>query len=161
MGECFDVVVSAPLGPADFAAALASLLPAGFRIDVAREMSGLPDEPGAVWALVGETDDPDWPCVFNCLVCREECGLGPYPDLRVAARIWELFGADSLCGVYPFAGDLDPHDPYWSLACVGGRWHLASTCDTRLMGPYSDGAREVPGSEKVRLVQPVDVPAFR
>jgi hypothetical protein len=96
--------------------------------------------------------------VLNVLVCRVECGLGPYPDLRIAAGLWERFGADALCGTNPFAGELDPHDPYWSLACVGGQWYLASTAGTRLMGPYTDGTREFVGDEAVRLVRPVAVP---
>jgi hypothetical protein len=158
MAESFDIVLSKPLSPDDLATAFADLIPAGLRVDVRRDMAELPAEPGAVWALVGGTEDPAWPCVLNVLVCRDECGLGPYPDLRVAAHLWERFGADALCGVYPFAGELDPDDPYWSLACVGGQWYLASKAGTRLMGPYADGVREVPGEEAVRLVRPVAIP---
>jgi len=161
VAESFDIVLSKPLTPDDLATAFADLIPPGLRMDVRPDMADLPDEPGSVWAVVGSTDDPAWPCVLNVLVCRDDCGLGPYPDLRVAARLWERFGADALCGTYPFAGELDPHDPYWSLACVGGQWYLASTCGTRLMGPYTDGTREIPGEEAVRLVRPVAVPDTR
>jgi hypothetical protein len=158
VSESFDIVLSKPLAPETIAAALAGLIPRGLRVDVRRDMAELRDEPGAVWALVGSTDDPAWPCVLNVLVCRDECELGPYPDLRVAVHLWEQFGADALCGTYPFAGELDPHDPYWSLACVGGRWYLASTAGSRLMGPYTDGVRTFPGDEAVRMVRPVVVP---
>jgi hypothetical protein len=86
--------------------------------------------------------------------------LGPFPDVRIAERLWQRFATNSLCDVYPFAGDLDPHDPYWSLACIEGRWYLASTCGTRLMGPYTEGASKIPGDDKVRLIRPVTVPAM-
>ena len=158
MAKSFDIVLSKPLSPGDIVVALADLIPAGLRIDVRRDMVDLPDEPGAIWALVGSTDDPAWPCILNVLVCRDECGLGPFPDLRVAARLWERFGADTLCGTYPFAGEVDPHDPYWSLGCIRGKWYLVSTAGTRLMGPYTDGVAEFPGNEVVRLIGPVSLP---
>jgi hypothetical protein len=161
VAESFDIVLSKALAPEGIEAAFADLVPVGLRVDVRRDIAELPDEPRAVWALVGSTDDPAWPCVLNVLVCSGECGLGPYPDLRMAATLWERFGADALCGTYPFAGELDPHDPYWSLACIKGRWYLASTAGTRLMGPYTDGEREFPGDEGVRLVRPVVVPDAR
>ncbi|QEL15873.1 hypothetical protein [Limnoglobus roseus] len=152
MSESFDIVLSKPLAPDAIAAALADLIPPGLRVDVRGEMADLPDEPGAVWALVGRSGDPAWPCVLNVLVCRDECGLGPYPDLRIAAGLGERFGADAVCGTHPFVGDLDPLDPYWSLACVGGQWHLASTVRARFM------AGEPLPDEGVRLVRPVTVP---
>jgi hypothetical protein len=158
MAESFDIVLSKPLAPSDIAAAFADLIPAGLRIDVRLDLADLPAEPGAVWALVGGTDDPAWPCVLNVLVCRDECGLGPYPDLRVASRLCERFGADSLCGTYPFVGELDPHDPFWSLACFGGHWHLASTVNARFMWPDTDDVRERLSEEGVRLVRPVAIP---
>ncbi|VTR99439.1 hypothetical protein [Tuwongella immobilis] len=158
LSTSFDIMLSKPLAPDDLAAALADLIPPSLRVDVRWDIADLIDEPGALWALVGDTHDPAWPRVLSVLVCREECGLGPYPDLRVAVRLWERFGADALCGTYPFAGERDPNDPYWSLACIGGRWYLASTCGTRLMGPYTDGTRVFPGDEAVRLVRPVAVP---
>src|SRR4051794_41184457 len=158
VAESFDIVLSKSLSPDELASALADLIAPSLRVDVRRDMAELPDEPGPIWALVRGSDDPAWPCVLNVLVCRDECGLGPFPDLRVAARLWERFGADALCGTYPFASELDPHDPYWSLASVGGQWYLASTSGTRLMGPYTDGTRRFPGEEAVRLVRPVVVP---
>jgi hypothetical protein len=158
VAESFDIVLSKPLTPGDIAAAFADLIPAGLRVDVRLDMAELPDEPGAVWALVRSTDDPAWPCILNVLACRHDSGLGPYPDLRVAAKLAERFGADALCGTYPFVGKLDPHDPYWSLAYISGKWYLASTAGTRLMGPYTDGIREFPGDKAVRLVRPVSVP---
>lgn len=64
-------------------------------------------------------------------------------------------------GTYPFAGELDPDDPYWSLACIKGRWYLVSTEGMRLMGPYTDGVEEFLGDEMVRLVRPVSLPDTR
>lgn len=158
MSESFDIVLSKLLDPVDLAAAIAELLPLGLRVHVRRNIADLPDEPVAVWATVSDTDDPTWPCVLDVHVFRPDCGLRPYPDLRIAWQLWERFGADALCGTYPFAGELDPHDPYWSLACVDGQWYLASTSGTRLMGPYTDGIRTFPGEESIRLVRQVAVP---
>ena len=158
MSESFDIVLSKSLAPDHVAAVFADLIPPGLQVDVGLDMADPPDEPGAIWALVGSTDDPSWPCVVNVLVCNDECGLGPYPHLRVASRLWERFGADALCDTHPFDAELDPHDPFWSLALFGGQWYLASTCGTRLMGPYTDGTREFPGDAAVRLVRPVAVP---
>jgi hypothetical protein len=158
MSESFDIVLSKLLGPDELAVALACLITPGLRVDVRRDIGDLPEAPGAIWAVVGTTEDQAWPCVLNVLACSEECGLGPYPDLRIAVKLWDQFGTNSLCGTYPFAGDLDPYDPYWSLACISGQWFLASTAGTRLMGPYTDGIREFPGDEIVRLVRPVAIP---
>ena len=158
MSESFVIVLSKPLGPDDLATTVADLIPPGMRVDVRQNIADLPEEPGAVWATVSDTHDPLWPCVLNVHVFRPECGLWPYPDLRIAAQLWERFGTDALCGTYAFVGELDPHDPYWSLACVGGQWYLASTDGTRLMGPYTDGTRDFPGDEAIRLVRPVVVP---
>lgn len=160
MSASFDIVLSKTLAPDTVAAALSHLIPVGLSVDVRTDIADLPDEPGAIWAVVYETDDPDWPCQLSVLACRDECELGSYPDLRIADYFSKQLGVDSLCGTYPFAGDLDPHDPYWSLACVGGQWHLASTEGTRLMGPYTDGVQKFPGSDQVRLVRSVCVPEF-
>lgn len=156
MGTNFDIVLSRHVLPREATAALAELLP-GLRIDVANSFSELPDEPGELWATIEPTHDPDWPCSLNC-VCRDECGLGEYPDLRVADWLSRRLVVNCLCGVYPFAGDLDPQDPYWWLACVGGAWHLADADGTRLMGPYTDGSHTFPGDQPVRLVRPVSLP---
>lgn len=158
VSESFDIVLSKPIAPDDLVAALAELIPPGLRVDVRRDVADLPDEPGAVSATVSGTDDPAWPCILKVHMFGEKCRLGPYPDLRIAAYLWERFGADALCDTYPFVGELDAHNPYWSLACVGGRWHLASTSGTRLMGPHTDGTREFPGDAAIRLVRPVAVP---
>jgi hypothetical protein len=158
--ESFDIVLSKTLAPDATAGAISNLIPSGLRVDVRTDIADLPDEPGAVWAVVYETNDPDWPCYLSVLVCADACELGAYPDLRIAEYFSRQFDVSSLCSTYPFAGDLDPQDPYWSLACIGGQWHLASTCGTRLMGPYTDGVREFPGSNQVRLVRSVSVPEF-
>lgn len=159
MGQTFHLVLSKSLRPDDVAKTLAEIVPPGLRIDIGQEISDLPDEAGAIWALVCSTDDPDWPCVLNFLVYADECGLGPCPDLRIADWLFHRLGINSLCGTYDLAGKLDPYDPYWSLACVGGNWFLASTCGTVLMGPYTDGVQSFSGDEKVRLIRPVEIPA--
>jgi hypothetical protein len=158
MTASFDIILSKTLGPSQLTNALTSMIPSGLRVDVRPRIADLPDEPGTIWAVIDETEDSKWPCVVSVLACRDECGLGPYPDLRIAEQLWKQFGIDSLCGTYPFVGDFDPFDPYWSLACIGGEWHLASTSGTRLMGPYTDGIRCFPGSAAVRLVRSVSVP---
>lgn len=157
MSESFDIIFSKVLTPEDITAILSEKMPRHLRIDVGREMADLPGEPGSVWGLVESTNDPDWPCVFSCMVYQEDCGFGPYPDLRIASWLYQQ-GVDSLCGTYEFAGMLDPHDPYWSLACIGGRWYLASTAGTRLMGPYTDGTSESIGNDKIQIERPIELP---
>jgi hypothetical protein len=159
MSHSFDLVLSKSLTPDEVVTTLAELVPAGLRVDVGREMSDLPDQAGAIRALVEDTDDPDWACVLNFLVCADECGLGPYPDLRIADCLFRRLGINALCSIYDFAGELDPYDPYWSLACIGGDWFLASTSGTALMGPYTDGVQSFAGDDKVRLVRPIEIPA--
>jgi hypothetical protein len=159
MSHSFDLVLSKSLTPDELTATLAELIPPGLRIDVNREMSDLTDQAGAIWAVVADTDDSDWPCVLNFLVCADECGLGPYPDLRIAHCLFRRLGINALCGIYDFAGKLDACDPYWSLACIGGDWFLASTSGTALMGPYTDGVQRFAGDEKVRLLRPIEIPA--
>src|SRR5262245_3064216 len=121
MSESFEITLSKTVSAVDLAGALSELIPPGLRVDVRPEMADLPEEPGAIWALVFVNDDPAWPCVLSAQVCRDECDLGLYPDLRVAAHLWRRFGTDSLCSTYPFVGELDPQDPYWSLACLSGQ----------------------------------------
>jgi hypothetical protein len=159
--ESFEIVFSKVLSPTDFSGALAELLPPGLRIDVKQEIGELPDNPGAIWAVVGSTNDPNWPCLLECLVCSNECGLGQYPDLRIADFLSRRLEVDSICSTCEFVGGLDPQDPFWSLACVGGTWYLADTFGTGLMGPYTDGAKTFPGSNKVRLIRPVEFPKER
>lgn len=158
MSIFFDVVLSRTLSPEEITAALADLLPSGLQIDVKRGMEELPDEPGAVRAIVGPTNDPDWPCVVNVLVCSDDCGLGRYPDLSIASWFSCRLDVNSLCDTHDLVAGLDQHDPYWSLACIGGRWYLASTSGTPLMGPYTDGLQTFPGDEKVQLLRNIELP---
>ncbi|MEU6312890.1 hypothetical protein [Streptomyces sp. NPDC047014] len=113
----------------------------------------------SLWASLESTEDPSWPRSLG--VHLHECDLGQYRDLRFAGHIGERFGVDVLCGTDPSLVDADPHDPYHALALVGGRWYLAGTAATRLMGAYTvydaDGLREEPGDEPVRLIRPVAV----
>ncbi|WP_431256826.1 hypothetical protein ACQ86G_19260 [Roseateles chitinivorans] len=141
----FEITLSATLSPAQIAAAFTELIPAGLQVDVQTEF---PDELGAVWARIHPTPDPDWPC-FVSVTCADSCGIAPYEDLVLARHLWERFGVSALCHTYPFLEEVDPRDPYWSLACVSGAWHLADTSGTLLSGT---------GTDKVRLVRPVEVP---
>ncbi|MBX9677764.1 MAG: hypothetical protein K2X38_03290 [Gemmataceae bacterium] len=77
---------------------------------------------------------------------------GDVSRLRMAAWLSDKEGADAICRTYPFAGDFDPLDPYWALACVGGRWYVASTANTRFM------AGEPLQDDGLRLARPVEIP---
>jgi hypothetical protein len=162
MRTSFDIIISKNLSDGALVRALEELLPEGVRVDVARGAADLPTDPGAFWASLESTCDPRWPVSLGCSVVAAACDLRSYPDLKIAGWLAKRLGVDSLCGTYPFAGELDPLDPYWFLACVDGRWHLASAAGTKLMGAYSDGSGtipEIPGRETVRLVRAVELPA--
>jgi len=155
MTDMFTVAVSRPLAVGDVVAMFAELIPPGLPIVVQAAGADVPDDVGSLWARLEPTEDPVWP--LDLVMWVHECDLGPYPDLRVAELLAERFGVDVLCGVDPAVVDVDPHDPFYSLALIGGRWYLASTAGTRLMGPYTDGIREEPGDEPVKLIRPVVV----
>ncbi|MFB7473576.1 hypothetical protein [Kitasatospora sp. NPDC056184] len=156
----FSITVSRALSVADVAAVFAELVPPGLPLAVQPPGADVPDGIGGLWAILEPTEDPAWP--LGLVVHVYACDLGPYPDLRFAEHIGERLGVDVLCGVDPSFVEVDPQDPYYSLALVGGRWYLAGTAGTRLWGPYSvrgaDGRlREEPGGEAVRLLRPVVV----
>jgi hypothetical protein len=145
----FEITLSSTLTPDNIAAAFSRLIPTGLKIDVFPE-TDTPEEVGAIWAYLGETNDPAWPCIVN-VIYGDECELGAYPDLRVAEYLYTSFGCNVLCDTYPFVGDLDPYDPYWSIAYVEGQWYLADTVDTLLMGQET-------GTTAVKLVRPITIP---
>ena len=155
----FSITVSRPLAVAEVVAAFVALTPPGLQLVVQPPGADVPDDMGSLWASLEPTEDPAWP--LGLVVHVYECDLGPYPDLRLAEHLGEQFGTDVLCGVDPSLVDVDPHDPYYALALVGGRWYLASTAGTRLMGPYTvcgaDGLRNEPGDAPVELIRPVVV----
>lgn len=151
MQTSFDIILSRPLSDGDLVAAIEELVPAGLRIIVGSDIADLSHKGASFWSVVRTSDDPAWPCVLDVFGCGDELQLGSFPDLRIAARLAERFGVDVLCGTYPFVGTLDPHDPYWSLAHVNGRWYLASTVATKLMDDDGTGA--------VKLIREIDVPA--
>ncbi len=146
----FDIALSKALSASEVAAALVDLLPKGLRIDVVQDIDRLQCEAAAILAEVNDSDDPAWPCILTVYVCREDSQLTPYPDLRIAGHLWRRFGTDALCDTYSFAGELDPQDPYWALALVEGRWHLASTVHTKLMDERATGS--------IKLIRDVEVP---
>jgi hypothetical protein len=148
----FEITLSSVLTADDIAAAFSRLIPTGLKIDVFPE-TDTPEEVGAIWAYLEETDDLNWPCSVN-VIYGDECELGAYPDLRVAEYLYTYFGCNVLCGTYPFVGDLEPQDPYWALAYVNGQWYFADTCDTPLMG--FDLVSGI--DDEVRLIRPITVP---
>jgi hypothetical protein len=149
----FSLTLSKILTTDTIVANFRHLIPAGLKIDVFSALD-TPDEVGAIWAWLDETEDPAWPCVVN-VICSQECQLGAYPDLRLAEELSQHSGCQVLTETYPFAGDLDPHDPYWALAYVEGQWYLADTVNTPLMGPDMDGQE---GTGAVKLVRPITIP---
>jgi hypothetical protein len=158
----FTVIVSRLLAVDEVIAALAEVLPPGLRSVVQPDGTDVPDDLGSLWATLQRTADPAWPLAVVVHWAAAECGLGACPDLRVAEQLGDRFGVDALCDVDPSVCVVDPHDPYYSLARVGGRWHLASTAGTRLMGPYmaprvDGGWVTEPGDGPVRLIRPVVV----
>jgi hypothetical protein len=160
----FSVVVSRSLSVAEVAAAFVDVIPPGLPLVVQPDGADVPDDMGSLWATLQCTADPAWPLALVVHHVADECGLGSCPDLRIAEWFGDRFGVDALCDVDPSVCVVDPHDPYFSLARVGGSWYLASTAGTRLMGPYlvvrADGAGEQePGDEPVKLIRPVVVAA--
>ncbi|MEV7289520.1 hypothetical protein AB0O01_34070 [Streptomyces sp. NPDC093252] len=150
----FSLTVSRPLSVADVVALFAALAPPGLPLLVQPPGGEVPDDVRGVWVTLEPTRDPAWP--LSLAVHVHEFDLGPHPDLRLAEHIAARFRADVLCGAEPALTGVDPDDPYYALALVGGRWHLASTAFTRL---HASG--EEPDDEPVMLIRPVAVDARR
>ncbi|AFY93917.1 hypothetical protein Cha6605_2882 [Chamaesiphon minutus PCC 6605] len=89
----FEITLSTMLAADAIAAAFFRLIPAGLKIDVFPE-SDTPEEVGAIWAWMQETNDPAWPCSVMVIHHGDECELGSYPDLRVAEYIQQCFGCN-------------------------------------------------------------------
>ncbi|MCH0566593.1 MULTISPECIES: hypothetical protein [unclassified Streptomyces] len=155
MARMFNMAFSRSLTVDDVVAMLGEVVPPGTQLLVQDGDWDVPDEVTGLWARLRDTGDPAWPLALEVLVCP--CDLGPYPDLRVAEHIGARLGMDVLCDVDPAVCEVDPSDPYYVLALVGGRWFLASTAGTRFAGPYTDGSREWPGDKAVALIRPVVV----
>lgn len=156
----FSITVSRALTVADVVATFVELIPPGLQLVVQPDEADIPADTGDLWIRLVGNEDPAWPLSLDVLG-GYDCGLGSYPDLRVAEQMGVRHGVDVLCGVDPSVCDVDPLDPYYRLALVGGRWYLASTAGTRLMGPYTvcdaDVFRMEPGEEPVKLIRPVVV----
>ena len=156
----FNIILSRVLTAVDLADIFSRLIPDGLRIDVFPE-SDTPEEVGAIWAHMEDTNDPDWPCSVMVIHHGDECELGSYPDLRVAEYIQQCFGCNVLCTIYyPFMNISNPQDPYWALVRVSGQWYFADTCDTPLMGFDLVGTEEedIHVTDKVELIRPITVP---
>jgi hypothetical protein len=126
----FDIALSRPLTVEQFAAAVGHLA-------------------STLHVTVQATDDVCWPCTISCQWQPATPDLEPYPDLRIAAELWKQYRVNSLCDVYPFAGEFDPHDPYWWLACIDGQRRIpSSACHGRevwswpKVGPPSERSRQ-------------------
>jgi hypothetical protein len=152
--KVFGITLSITLRADDIKAVFSDIIPAGLKIDVFSELD-TPEEVGAIWAWLESTHDAAWPCTVN-VVCSDSCELGTYPDLRVAEYTHQLFGCNILCETYPFAGNLDPYDPYWALAYVDGIWYLADTVNTLLMNNEMNEKEK--GQKAIKLVRLVVVP---
>jgi hypothetical protein len=63
VAESFDIVLSESIAADDLITAIAELIPSGLRVELRLDLSEFPDEPGAIWGLVGASDDP------TCLAC--------------------------------------------------------------------------------------------
>lgn len=158
MSDYFYITISQIITAHRMQDMLIKELPTGLGIEVGESGSEFPDNPHDLWATIEHTHDPDWPCLFDCQICEDSCGLQPYPDLRIAILLFQNFGLSSLCRRYPFAGEFDSQDPYYSLACIDGKFYVVSTAGTKLMGPYTDGQNEFQGDQKIKIIRPVSVP---
>ena len=153
MTAMFSITVSRSLTVDHVFGLFEELIPAGLQLVVQPDDADIPDDMGDLWIRLVDNEDPAWPLSLD-VVGGYDCGLGPYPDLRVAEHMGERPGVDALCGVDPAVSGVDPLDPYYRLALVGGRWYLASVALTRLMGPDTEGSLH---GEPVKLIRPVVV----
>lgn len=153
--SAFDVILSGQLDAKDIELALTELIPRGLKVDVFTTDDDLPDEVGAIWSYTSETSDPAWPCILKVIFLSDKCELGSYPDLRIAKYLSERFSIDVFLwtNTYPFMGNIDPQDPYWSLAYISQQWYLASTVQMSLL---MGGTNEQ--SASINLVRPVIIP---
>jgi hypothetical protein len=158
MSSGFEMALSRRFAAADLEVAVTGVLPGGIHVNIADGMSGLPEEPSDFWAILLPTDDPAWPQVLSCMVARETCNLGKYPDLRLANQLFKVQRVNALCCAADFIDSIDQRDPYHALAHIDGSWYVASTAGTRLEGPYSDGRRKFAGEAPVKLVRRVELP---
>ncbi|MFF7275103.1 hypothetical protein [Streptomyces griseorubiginosus] len=149
----FSITVSRSLTVEHVVDVFEDLIPTGLQLVVQPDDADVPDNTGDLWIRLVDNEDPRWPLSLD-VVGGYDCGLGPYPDLRVAEHMGERLGVDVLCGVDPSVSDVDPSDPYYRLALVGGRWYLASVAFTRLTEPdTADSSHDEP----VKLIRPVVV----
>ena len=155
MTVMFSITVSRSLTVDHVVGFFEELIPADLQLVVQPDDADIPDDTGDLWVRLVGNGDTAWPLSLD-VVGAYDCGLGPHPDLRVAEHIGERLGVDVLCGVDPSVSDVDPSDPYYRLALVGGQWYLASVAFTRLMGPDTDGSLH---GEPVELIRPVVVEA--
>ena len=156
MSKCFEIVVSEMIVPQIVEALLSGLLP-----DTSIVVTNGPEVPEPfpdVWVRLDTTNDSAWPWVLQFFSFPDRTELGSYPDLAIAECLFRRQGANSLCSTSDaLVNGLNPQDPYWYLALVGGEWYLADACDTPLMGPYTDGTRTISGSKQVRLVKKLEL----
>ena len=153
MTVMFSITVSRSLTVDHVVDVFEDLIPTGLRLVVQPDDADVPDNTGDLWIRLVDNEDPRWPLSLD-VVGGYDCGLGPHPDLRVAEHMGERLGVDVLCGVDPSVSDVDPSDPYYRLALVGGRWYLASVAFTRLTGPDTADSLH---DESVKLIRPVVV----
>jgi hypothetical protein len=157
VSQCFEITTSGMIAADELERLLARVLP-DCKAVVTQGAEDVPDPFPAIWLRLVASADPDWPCMVRCCAFPDESPWGKYPDLRLAEHLSARFGVKTLCDTNGLVPGLDPQDPYWSLAFADGRWHLADTCGTPLMRPYTDGTRRFPGDQKVKLIREVELP---
>ena len=153
MTVMFSITVSRSLTVDHVVDVFEDWIPTGVQLVVQPDDADVPDNTGDLWIRLVDNEDPRWPLSLD-VVGGYDCGLGPHPDLRVAEHMGERLGVDVLCGVDPSVSDVDPSDPYYRLALVGGRWYLASVAFTRLTGQDTADSLH---DESVKLIRPVVV----
>jgi hypothetical protein len=70
----FEITLSTILTVTNIAEAFSQLIPDGLKIDVF-PYAETPEEIGAIWAWIRESNDPAWPCFIDVIHYGDECEL--------------------------------------------------------------------------------------
>ena len=112
--------------------------------------------PCDVWFEIQETADTErWKYNVNFYVLPAHGALGKYPDIKLSEIFYQTYQWNCLIDTNYLFENMDYLDPYWAVALVNGRWYLADTAKTKLMGPYMDGNEEYAGEREVQLISPL------
>lgn len=111
-----------------------------------------------IWVDIQETEDAEgwkYAIEFNAFPKNED--LGNYPDIKLSELFYQTYQWNCLISTHYFFKNMDYYNPYWEVALVDGKWYLADSAGTKLMGPYSDGEREYAGDRELKLIAPLDL----